>query len=172
MRLLPLRSVPTVFQKFEHEQFLLIIQQPGYPSGRNFSKHRLVFYDGLAGHYAMNECISFLFVVRQQCFRNLNTSSFLLITLQPGYPSGRNFSKQQVVFEDGLHAPIADTHTKLLTNFNHSQPTIAFNKVTNHCDSLWGDACLWASLMTCVLRGIFSSTKLFMPEFHLRLRQC
>ena len=31
---------------------------------------------------------------------------------------------------------IADT--KLLTNFNHSKPTIAFNKVTNRCDVLWG----------------------------------
>ena len=52
-----------------------------------------------------------------------------LITQHPGYPSGRNFLKLQLVFDDGLHAPIADT--KLLTNFNHSKPTIAFNKVTN-----------------------------------------
>jgi hypothetical protein len=64
---------------------------------------------------------------------------FLLITQQPGYSSGRNFSKLQLVFDDGLHAPIADT--KLLTNFNHSKPTIAFNKVTNPCDVLWGGAC-------------------------------
>jgi len=75
-----------------------------------------------------------------------------LINQQPGYPLGRNFSKHQLVFDDGLHAPIADTCTctKLLTNFNHSKPTIAFNTVTNHCDTLWGDACPWASLMTCV----------------------
>jgi len=106
----------------------------------------------IAGHYAMNECVSFLFVVCQQCFRNLNTSSFLLITQQPGYPLGQNFSKHQLIFDDGLHGPIADTRTctKLLTNFNHSKPTIAFNKVTNRCDILWGDACPWASLMTCV----------------------
>ena len=37
----------------------------------------------------------------------------------------QHFSKLQLVFHDGLHAPIADT--KLLTNFNHSKPTIAFN---------------------------------------------
>jgi len=95
----------------------------------------------ITGHYAMNECISFLFVARQQCFRDLNTSSFLLITQQPEYPSGRNFSKQQLVFDDGLHTPIADTRTKLLTNFNHSKPMIAFNKVTKRCDILWADAC-------------------------------
>ena len=86
----------------------------------------------------------------------------ILITQQPGYQSGRNFSKLQLVFDDGLHAPIADT--KLLANFNHSKPTIAFNKVTNRCDVLWGGACPWASLMTWVLHGISSSTKLFMPE--------
>jgi len=102
--------------------------------------------------------------------RNLNTSSFLLITQQPGYPSGRNFSRQYLVFYDGLHPPIAHTRTKLLTNFNHSKPTIAFNKVRNRCDILWGDAYPWASLMTCVLHGISSSTELFMPEFYLRLR--
>ena len=104
MRLLPLRSAPTVFQKFEHKQFLLITQQPGYPLDRNFSKH-------------------------------------------------------QLVFDDGLHAPIADTRTctKLLTNFNHSRLMIAFSKVTNRCDILWGDACPWASLMTSVLHGISSS---------------
>ena len=126
----------------------------------------------IAGHYAMNECISFLFVAHQQCFGNLNTCSFLLITQQPGYPSGWNFSKQQLVFDNELHSPIADTCTKLLTNFNHSKPMIAFNKVTNRCDILWGDACPSASLMTCVLHGISSSMKLFMTEFHLRLRQC
>jgi len=81
MRFLPLRSAPTVFQKFE-------------------------------------------------------TISFLLITQQPGYPSGRNCSKQQLVFDDGLHALIADIRTKLLTSFNHSKPTIAFNKDMNRCNIL------------------------------------
>jgi len=83
---------------------------------------------------------------------------------------GQNFSKQQLVFDDGLHAPIADTRTKLLTNFNNSKPTIAFNMVMKRCDILWGDACPWVSLMTYVLHDISSSTKLFMPEFHLRIQ--
>jgi len=97
----------------------------------------VVMHSGfIVGHYAMNECISFLFVPCQQCFRNLNTSSFLLITQQSAYPSGWNFSKQQLVFDNGLHAPIADRHTKLLTNFNHSKLMIAFNKVTNQCNIL------------------------------------
>jgi len=78
-----------------------------------------------------------------------------------GYPSGQNFSKQQLVFDDGLHALIAETRTKLLTNFNHSKLMIAFNKVTNRCDILWGDVGPWVSLTTCVLHGISSSTKLF-----------
>ena len=51
-----------------------------------------------------------------------------------GYPLGQNFWKQQFVFDYGLHAPIADMRTKLLTNFNHSKLTGAFNKVTNRCD--------------------------------------
>jgi hypothetical protein len=76
-----------------------------------------------------------------------------------GYPLGRKLSKQQVVFYYGRHAPIADTRTKLQTNFNHSKPTIAFKKATNRCDIIWGDACPWASMMTCVLQGISSSTK-------------
>ena len=83
-------------------------------------------------------------------FQKFEHCRFLLITQQPGYPSGRNFSKQQLVF-DRLHAPMADTRTKL-TNFNYSKPMIAFNKVTNRCDIPWGDACPWASLMTCLAR--------------------
>ena len=67
-------------------------------------------------------------------FLRLGLSSWSLNSL--GTHRAKIFSKLQLVFDDGLHAPTADT--KILTNFNHSKPTIAFNKVTNRCDVLWG----------------------------------
>jgi hypothetical protein len=49
-------------------------------------------------------------------------------------PIRPKFFEAAALFDDGLHAPIADTRTKLLTHLNHSKPTIAFNKVTNRDD--------------------------------------
>jgi glutathionyl-hydroquinone reductase len=89
-----------------------------------------------------------------------------------GYTLGRKVSKQQLAFDYGTQAAIADTRTKLQTNFNHSKQTFAFNQATNRYDIIWRDACPWASTMNCVLQGISSSTKLFMSEPHFRIRYC